>query len=268
MSLRTHSPVTARELVHLLILRELAGVRGGSGVTVKGGVNLRLFFGSVRYSDDMDLDGTAQASAAIRSSLKGMFENREFTQRLQAVGIRGLDAGEGPNKDTETTFRYKFGVIVGGGIRYPTKVEVSFRRRHVADRAVLESPDPGILRTYGLDVLEIRHYVREAAVRQKLDALGGRREAQARDVFDLHVLVPDPPSDKLLEFLEKALGRSRLEEAHARALAITYREYEGQVFEFLGEEARSRYGTKGAWDEMRLRAAALVENVLKLQERK
>jgi hypothetical protein len=40
------------------------------------------------------------------------------------------------------------------------------------------------------------------------------------------------------------------------------------VFEFLGEETRSRYGTQGAWDEMRLRAAALIENVLKKQERK
>ena len=268
MPLRALSPVTARELIHLLILRELAGVHGGSGVTVKGGVNLRLFFGSVRYSEDMDLDGTAQASAAIRNNLKGMFENREFTRRLQPFGVRGLDPGEGPNKDTETTFRYKFGVIVGGGIRYPTKVEVSFRKRHVADRAVLETPGPGILRTYGLDVLEMRHYVRQAAVRQKLDALGGRRETQARDVFDLHVLVPDPPPDELLEFLAKALRRSRLEEAHGRALAITYREYKGQVFEFLGEEARSRYGTEGAWDEMRLRAAALIENVLQLQERK
>ncbi|MBI4502876.1 MAG: nucleotidyl transferase AbiEii/AbiGii toxin family protein [Gemmatimonadetes bacterium] len=268
MSSQILSPVTARELVHLLILRELAGVSRGSSVTVKGGVNLRLFFGSVRYSEDMDLDGTAQASAAIRNNLKGMFGNREFTRNLQIFGIRGLDPGEGPNKDTETTFRYKFGVTVGGGIRYPTKVEVSFRKRHVADRAVLETPEPGILGTYGLDVFELRHYVREAAVRQKLDALGGRREAQARDVFDLHVLVPDPPPDRLVEFLAEALGRSRLEEAHGRALAITYREYEGQVFEFLGEEARSRYGGEGAWDEMRLRAAALIENVSKLQERR
>lgn len=133
---------------------------------------------------------------------------------------------------------------------------------------MLETPDPGILETYGLDALEMHHYVREAAVRQKLEALGGRREVQARDVFDLHLLVPDAPTEKLLGFLANALRRDRLEEAHARALAITYREYEGQVFEFLGEEARSRYGTEGAWDEMRLRAAALIENVLTLQERK
>ena len=190
----TLSPVAARELVHLLILQELVGLKEGSSAIAKGGVNLRLFFGSVRYSEDMDLDGTAEASAAIRNCLKGIFEDREFARRLQRCGIRGLDPGEGPNKDTETTFRYKFGVIVGGAVRYPTKVEVSFRERHTADRTILEAPDAGVLRAYGLDALEIRHYVREAAVRQKIEALGGRRVAQARVVFDLHSLVPsDPP---------------------------------------------------------------------------
>jgi hypothetical protein len=236
-------------------------------VTAKGGVNLRLFFGSVRYSEDMDLDGTAEASTAIRNSLKGLFEDREFNRRLKGFGIRGLDPGEGPNKDTATTFRYKFGVIVGGGVRYPTKVEVSFRKPHAADRAGLDAPDAGILDSYGLEALEVRHYLREAAVRQKIEALGGRREPQARDVFDLQMLVPDAPTDAMLGFLAKALRRDRLEEAYRRALAISYREYEGQVFEFLGEEARSRYGAESTWDEMRLQAAALVENVLKRQER-
>ena len=262
------SSVAARELVHLLILRELAGIRRGTGITVKGGVNLRLFFGSVRYSEDMDLDGTQQASEAIRSWLKSMFENTVFTRRLQGLGVRELDPGEGPNKDTETTFRYKFGVVGAGGIRYPTKVEVSFRDRHTADKAILEPPPPEILRTCGMDALEVRHYVREAAVRQKIEALAGRREAQARDVFDLHMLVPDQSLDELVDFLAKATANARLREAHERALAITYAEYEGQVFEFLGDNARSRYGTQDAWDEMRLRVAALIELVLKKQERK
>lgn len=136
------SPVAARQIVHLLILRNLAGIRRGTGITVKGGVNLRTFFGSVRYSEDMDLDGTEQASDAIRGWLKGMFENTGFTRRLQGFGIRELDPGEGLNKDTETTFRYKFGVVVGGGIRYPTKVEVSFRDRHTADKRPLSHRRP------------------------------------------------------------------------------------------------------------------------------
>jgi hypothetical protein len=90
---------------------------------------------------------------------------------------------------------------------------------------------------------------------------------QARDVFDLQLLVPEPAPGTLVRFLAEELEPSRLKEAHARALAITYAEYEGQVIEFLGEEARGRFGTEDAWDEMRLHAAGLIENVLGLQER-
>jgi hypothetical protein len=260
------SPVAAREVVHLLILQALMGIRRGTGITVKGGVNLRLFFGSERYSEDMDLDGTAQARDAIRGTIQSMFEDRSFTQRLRKSGIRELDPGEGPNKDTETTFRYKFGVVVGGGVRHSTKVEVSFRGRHEADRAAIEVPAAEILRACGMEGLEVRHYVREAAVRQKLDALGGRREAQARDVFDLHLLAPDPAPDALVGLLAKQVAPGRVKEARARALDITYAEYEGQVFEFLGEEARRQYATELAWDDMRLAVVTLIERVLERQE--
>lgn len=236
-------------------------------MTVKGGVNLRLFLASARYSEDMDLDGAIEVSAAIRGCLTGLFDDREFTRRLSRFGIRGLDPGEGPNKDTETTFRYKFGVIVGGGIRYPTKVEVSFRARYAADPAVFEAPSRRILDAYGLDAFEVHHYVREAAVRQKLEALAGRREVQARDVFDTHMLVPDTPATEMFDFLAKAIRRERLEQAHARALGVSYSEYRGQVLEFLGDEARSRYGAEAVWDEMRLRVAALIEGIMGRRER-
>lgn len=58
--------VTAREVVHLLILEELGKLRDGKAVALKGGVNLRLFFGSLRYSEDVDLDGVPEASRAVR----------------------------------------------------------------------------------------------------------------------------------------------------------------------------------------------------------
>jgi hypothetical protein len=258
------TPASTRELIHLLILRELAGVRRGGGVIVKGGVNLRLFFGSPRYSEDMDLDGSMDGSGDIRSRIAGLFDDRAFTRRLQSLGIEGLDPGQGPNKDTETTFRFKFGVIGRGGVRYPTKVEVSFREHHDADQILVEPPSQALLGAYGLESPEVRHYGLNAAVRQKVEALAGRREAQARDVFDLCVLVPGAHAGVLLEFLAENLPVEVLEAAHDRALGIGYDEYRGQVIEFLeGSEVGLR-GTADAWDEMRLRTAALIEAVLVL----
>lgn len=263
MGLQPLSPVAAREAVHLMILHELAAIRGSETVIVKGGVNLRLFFKSPRYSEDIDLDGAPEASEDIRACIKGIFKDRGLTKKLQRIGIRGLDPGQGPNKDTGTTFRYKFGLILPGDVRHPTKVEVSFRSKYSDDRSVLEAPDEAFFAPYGLDPVKVRRYVREAAVRQKIDALGGRREAQARDVFDLHLLVGAAPSDATLAFLAEGLKGERLEEALKRAFTITYKEYEGQVVEFLADDARSRYGTENAWDEIRLKVAVLVEEVIK-----
>jgi hypothetical protein len=255
------TPASIRELVHLLILEELAVSRPRSRVIVKGGVNLRLFFASPRYSEDMDLDGHPDGSADIRTCIARLFD-RDFTRRVQAFGIRGLDPGQGPNKDTQTTFRYKFGVIGGGGVRYPTKVEVSFREQDVADEVVTETPPQAILAAYGLEGFVVHHYALNAAVRQKIQALAGRREAQARDVFDLCILAPGAPSGALLDFLSATLSSDQLHEAHTRSLAISFDEYRGQVLEFLEEPERERQGTENAWDEMRLRAAALIEAIM------
>jgi hypothetical protein len=259
------TPTSTRELVHLLILQELADARPRGGVIVKGGVNLRLFYGSPRYSEDMDLDGFAGGSAEIRRCITRLIGGRDFAQRLQSYGVRELDPGDGPNKDTDTTFRYKFGVIAGGGVRYPTKVEVSFRAHEAADEVVTETPPQSLLSPYGLESFVVQHYALHAAVRQKIRALAGRREAQARDVFDLGVLVSDAPTAALLGFLAEHLTSDVLHEAHTRSLHISFDEYRGQVLEFLEQPERELQGTEGAWDEMRLRAAALIEGILEVR---
>jgi len=45
-----------RELFHLVFLRDLARSVKPSSFVLKGGANLRFFFGSPRYSEDMDID--------------------------------------------------------------------------------------------------------------------------------------------------------------------------------------------------------------------
>ena len=252
----------AREVVHLLLLERLVALHDGRAVTLKGGVNLRMFFGSPRYSEDIDLDGARDRSAAIRGSIKAAFDDREFRGVLRRLGIRGLDPGEGPNKDTRTTFRYKFGVFVPGQIRYPTKIEVSFRDSHPGDPVAVAEPGREITRRYGVAAdLDVPHYDRPAAVRQKIEALGGRRTVQARDLFDLdHLLRPEVPAT-LESFLSEGLGARLLKTAYDRALEITYEEYEGQVLEFLEPEIRSEYERPSLWDEMRLRVADLIARV-------
>lgn len=265
------SPVSAREAVHLLILRELAEVSADTLWVLKGGVNLRLFFKSPRYSQDMDLDGDSAGAGApaIRTCLKGIFASRTFLSRLHEMGIRGLDPGQGPNKDTDTTFRYKFRIIMPGDVHLPTKVEVSFQGGggHGEDPWELAAPDPQITGSYDTNPISVRHYTRPGATRQKIGALAGRAHVQARDVFDLHVLVGATPQGDLVRRLADTLGAQELRLAYDRALEITFEEYQGQVLEFLEGESADRYGTESAWDEIRLQVASLLERVMEQQEK-
>ena len=95
------------------------------------------------------------------------------------------------------------------GVDHPTKIEVSFRPRPAMDIAVTEAapaalvdpyrtppavaPGPGRGRRRAVALaapvshapLLLPHYPRLPAIRQKIGALAGRTEVQARDVFDL-----------------------------------------------------------------------------------
>lgn len=263
------NPLETREFVHLLILRELLEVRRGTAITLKGGVNLRLFHGSIRYSEDIDLDGDPEARLPIRERIRGIFGNPRIQYSLRSRGLRGLDPTEGVNKDTPTTFRYKFHVLGKGNVPYPTKVEVSFREPFEGDETEVERPDSGLLKRYlgeGAD-LKVPHYKRPAAIRQKIEALATRAEVQARDVFDLRVLVPPEDRDDphLISFLAGGLTADQMGRAYDRTFELSYPEFEGQVVEFLDEEGKERFGRPEAWADLQLHTGYLLEQVEKRQ---
>jgi hypothetical protein len=51
----TTSPLALREGFHVVLLRALAERLQGRDWVLKGGTNLRLYFGSIRFSEDIDL---------------------------------------------------------------------------------------------------------------------------------------------------------------------------------------------------------------------
>jgi len=267
MTIKAISAASAREAVHLILLKRLEGLSERRKIIVKGGVNLRLFFGSVRYSEDMDLDGDPTASVAIKDAICGVFEDRTTIEELRKLGIRGLDPGGGPNKDTETTYRHKFGVVTGGGVTYPTKVEVSFRGRYDRDEILRSKPSPDVVRPYLGENFSLRlsHYARNAAVRQKVLALAGRQFVQARDVYDLNVLAPSGQNTEAAGVLAREVDGEILQGAHDRALEISYDEYRGQVVEFLPGRVRVGHELDVVWDEMRLNVASLLEAAIDLR---
>ena len=54
--MKIYSPKATVELIHLVLLDLLGRKVDKKQYALKGGCNLRFFFKSIRYSDDMDLD--------------------------------------------------------------------------------------------------------------------------------------------------------------------------------------------------------------------
>ena len=76
------------ELFHLVFLRALvAKGEDTSLVVLKGGCNLRFFFGSVRYSEDMDLDVVVIAKGTLKNKVERLLQSPAVTAPLKMYGI-------------------------------------------------------------------------------------------------------------------------------------------------------------------------------------
>jgi predicted nucleotidyltransferase component of viral defense system len=235
------APMGFVEQFHLLFLAQLTRRVKPALFVVKGGCNLRFFHRSIRYSEDMDLDLGEIGAGAFRDKVRELLASRPFAQVLEARGISVERVSE--PKQTDTTQRWKLGLRVQGAASpLPTKIECS--RRGLEDGVVLGSVDPSVARAYRLPPFMVNHYDAAAALRQKIGALAGRRETQARDVFDLHHLLAGGAP------LRASTGQEAdvVDRARANALTIDFGTFKSQVLAYLEPEAQAQYDSPSAWD--------------------
>jgi hypothetical protein len=244
------------ELFHLLFLRQLATGADRSRFTLKGGCNLRFFFSSIRYSEDLDLDVLDMPRGTLKNKVDRLLAAPALALPLQTRGIE-IDDVSAP-KQTDTTQRWKLGLRLPGR-SVPLRTKVEFSRRGVAterERAV-EPMEAAVARTYEMPPPVLQHYLAPAALRQKIEALLGRPQTQARDVFDLQLLRARVPQ---LPRLDAEL-RARLPDAIERALSLTYDDYLGQVVAYLDPDRGAPFRDRAAWNAMQLEVVELLEEL-------
>ena len=234
------------EVFHLLFLAQLGQKLDKKRFALKGGCNLRFFLRSPRYSEDMDLDVQVEPVDTLREKVGGILRSTPFRQILQARRMEIEHVTE--SKQTETTQRWKLGLVVPG-IELPLPTKIEFSRRGFDDSARFESVDPDLILRYALPPLMTNHYPGETALRQKIEALLSRNVTQARDVFDLHLLLASGVHQGWMSGLDAA----KREEAQARALSITFEQFKGQVLAYLAPEWQAQYGSAEVWDGVVLR---------------
>jgi predicted nucleotidyltransferase component of viral defense system len=211
---------------------------------VKGGVNLRAWFGSLRYSEDLDIDVVRGTSESLRERVDQLLAAKTFREMLATQGLQ-LTRSSKP-KQTETTQRWKF-ELAAQGLPVPLHTRVEFSRRGVEDEFALEPVRSEIVRPYGLSAPTANHYTAQSAIRQKIRALASRSETQARDIWDLDLLLRKTRSAPRPRSADE---RKTTSVAVERAMGIPYDVYRSHVVPFLAPEHQEQFGTRDAWDRM------------------
>ena len=252
-----------REVFHFCFLDRLLKISDPNMYVLKGGVNLRFFFNSPRYSEDMDLDVLAGSVSTLEKNGYKILQDAAFIRSLRTYGIEDIDINDpGKAKQTKTTQRFRFGLMTPSGQRLPTKVEFS-RRQSTAKAAatakpVIEQINPEIARQYHRLSYRCQHYSGESAALQKIHALAGRSETQARDVFDLGILHAGGYTTALKS--EKTLTEAIRKKAIASLLSLTYDDFNGQVVEFLDADNQRIYDSVAAWEQCQETILALLDH--------
>ena len=249
-----HSPRQCVELFHLVFLRALVAKGEDKGlIALKGGCNLRFYFGSIRYSEDIDFDVGVIGQDTLKNKVERILKAPLVLTPLRSHGIEVTDFSS--PKQTRTTQRWKVG-LRAAGIEFPLRTKIEFSRRAAIEGAVFEAIERRILQTYGLMPSLATHYSLRAAIAQKVQALAGRTEPQARDVFDLGLLLSRPDA-RDVQF--ESPQELHLETAITNAIAISFDEYRSNVVAYLEPDQAAPYEAPSAWEVMQDAVVAGLE---------
>lgn len=256
MNKEIYSTLQARELFHLEFLRWLSRRIKAEFYALKGGTNLRFFFKSFRYSEDMDLDVHTVPVEKLKNIVMEILNARSFADNLMAFKIaRIIPPNIAKAKQAQTTQRFKVHLITSSGEDLFTKVE--FSRRGIKGSVAVHPVSDAILRLYKLAPLLVPHYEIDSAVSQKIGALAGRAVTQARDIFDLFILS----SQYDFQRDNRIVDTAQIVKAHENIFTISFEQFRDTVVSYLSVEDQVAYSNSSVWDEIKLKTVQFLEEI-------
>jgi predicted nucleotidyltransferase component of viral defense system len=256
-----YSPLQLRELFHLEFLKWFGRKVKAECYALKGGTNLRFFFNSFRYSEDMDLDIAREVKVELlKDTVMKILRVPSFQDTLKPFGVeRVLSPDISRAKQTQTTQRFKVHLITYAGEDLFTKVE--FSRRGFRGKIIVQSVSNAVLREYKLAPFVTPHYDIHSAITQKVGALAARSAIQARDVFDLYILSSQY---KIAQSKEAEIKATELTKAYENMFTISFEQFRDTVISYLSAEDQAAYNSPSLWDEIRLKVGHFIEELQKI----
>lgn len=227
------------ELFHLMFLRQFDHQTTANLYAIKGGCNLRFFFNSIRYSEDLDLDIQTVQQLTLENKVTKIINAPPLLALLQGYGVSKIEATT--PKQTPTTQRWKIQLHVAH-LSMPLHTKIEFSRRQDKFESQPESIGIAICQKYRLPPSRLSHYPLKEAIAQKILALAHRSITQSRDVFDLYHLLHIASPPKLV------IARESIEKAEESLLSIHFDDYKSQVVNFLESDHQKIFDNKAYWE--------------------
>ncbi len=249
------STIKVVEFFHLALLEVFQVRLNQNHYILKGGANLRYFYSSPRYSEDVDFDAVDIDPAKLEERVDGTLKSRPLTFTLHTQGV-AVGTITKP-KQTATPQRWKLALAVPWQSE-PIRTKIEFSHRIADPRSQLEPVPEEITEPYALRSPTVRRYLPDAMVEQKIQALVDRAETQARDVFDLDLLFRQWPG----AIRSGAIAAERLEAAAERVVQLPYESYRSLVVRFLSPDVIELYNRPPVWEQIQ---AHVVEKLMALK---
>jgi len=246
-----------REILHLEFLRWFGRRVKPHHYALKGGSNLRFFFNSIRYSEDMDIDISDIRVDVVKDEAMKIFGASSFGEALESFGVSRVVAPDMTKaKQTETTQRFKVHLLTAAGEDLFTKIE--FSRRGLKEGVETELVSEAVLRPYKMPSFPVPHYGLRAALTQKVHALASRSSVQARDAFDLYMLGSQMAGQTEVRI---ASGPAVRDKAAEQVVSISFEQFRDTVIPYLPPDDQTVYQKADVWDEMKLRVVRWLEEM-------
>jgi predicted nucleotidyltransferase component of viral defense system len=244
-----------REALQARLLAELFSQNLRKEFVLKGGLALRMGYGSHRATKDIDLDSPQSIDKAHVQAIV-----RRAIARALTDGMIESPVVTTP-KQTDTTLRYKIGGRLKGGVsEIHLTVEISRRQAMVSDHVVSKP-----LQTNASSApVMIDVYDGSAIASTKVIALTSPNRNAPRDLYDLAMLIDmkiEPPVE-LLARRGKEQVESSLSELWSKIESMTWDRFREEVIPFL-EPSIGMKIDESTFSDMQLKVGEHVESWLK-----
>ena len=184
-------PAVIKELLHYEILQALIQSGSASSLVFQGGTALRLCYGGIRYSEDLDFVGGPMFDpTTIKPFMDQLKDNVAATYGLEVKIDEHL-----PNKEDNVPIgRWKSKIFLPQYDKsvkqnYVIHLEVAQVRSYTHELRPIRVISNNL--AYGYRSLLVRVESKEEILADKIIALGGREYLKSRDLWDIYMLAQD-----------------------------------------------------------------------------